>query len=124
MSRFDTHHEVECLRIAQDFLTRAGFSDREILIVNDILMHHSCRDILPQTLEGKIMATADAIVHLKSDFYPHALKTKQDEGESAESIQKWALQKIERDFFTKIFFDQVREELSGEYEKARAFFLN
>jgi hypothetical protein len=70
------------------------------------------------------MATADALVHLKSDFYPHALKVKQDEGESKELIQKWALQKIERDFFTKIFFDQIREELSGEYEKARALFLN
>jgi hypothetical protein len=38
MSRFDQRHEIECLRIAQDFLTRAGFLYEEVLIVNDILI--------------------------------------------------------------------------------------
>jgi ABC-type hemin transport system ATPase subunit len=79
MSRFDVGHEVECLSIAQDFLTRAGFSEDEIIIVHDILIHHSCRDILPQTQEGRIMATADAVVHLTSDFYEHTLEMKTQE---------------------------------------------
>lgn len=77
MSRFDLRHELESIDIAQDFMTRAGFSVQEIIIVNDILMNHSCRNVFPNTLEGRVMATADAVVHLKSDFYKHALFSKQ-----------------------------------------------
>ena len=122
MSRFDTRHEIECLRIAHDFLTRAGFSDREIVIVNDILIHHSCRDILPQTQEGRIMATADAVVHLTSGFYEHALVSKIKEWESRENINNWALPKIERDFHKKIFFDAVKVEVSRDCERCKLLF--
>lgn len=122
MSRFDVRHQSECLSIAQDFLTRAGFSEDEMTIVHDILVHHSCRDILPQTQEGRIMATADAIVHLTSDFYAHALTTKLQRWAMREDVSNWALPKIERDFYTKIFFDQVREEVRGDYEKVKNLF--
>lgn len=122
MSRFDVRHQSECLSIAQDFLTRAGFSEDEIIIVCDILEHHSCRDVLPQTQEGKIMATADAIVHLTSDFYEHALFAKEQASESISDICKWALPKIERDFHIKIFFDQVKNENRAAYDKIKARF--
>ncbi|MBP7823254.1 HD domain-containing protein [Candidatus Gracilibacteria bacterium] len=122
MSRFDVRHETECLGIAQDFLTRAGFSEDEMIIVHDILVHHSCRDILPQTQEGRIIATADALVHLTSDFYEHALVVKTQEGESRENINNWALPKIERDFYTKIFFDEIRQENQTAYERVKSLF--
>jgi hypothetical protein len=68
------------------------------------------------------MATADAIVHLTSDFYEHALAMKMQGWETRKNIRNWALPKIERDFYTKIFFDQVREEVRDNYEKVKNLF--
>lgn len=65
------------------------------------------------------MATADAVVHLTSDFYTYALSALPDEGKTLEQIREWALPKIERDFHTKIFFDEIREEVYQDYEKAK-----
>ena len=80
MSRFAPEHELQTNNIALNFLRQSGFSQADItIILGDILEYHSCRHGLPQTQEGKNMATADAIVHLKSDFYEHALATKLQE---------------------------------------------
>lgn len=123
MSRFDSNHEQETKQIAQELLTGAWFSESEIsIIVHDVIEFHSCRNQkYPQTIEWKVMATADAIVHFTSDFYEHAIQQKQ-KNMLPQEIRKWALPKIERDFFEKIFFEEIRKEIREEYEKAKEFF--
>lgn len=122
MSRFDPRHEEETVKIAKLFLRDSGFSDEESkVIVDDAIKFHSCRDgKYPKTLEGKVMATADALVHLKTDFYKRGVQTKREEGESDERIRSWALPKIERDFHDKILFDEVRDEVKTDYERLKA----
>lgn len=34
-----------------------------------IILTHSCNKDIPDTLEGKILASADAMSHYSSDFY-------------------------------------------------------
>lgn len=123
MSRFNPMHSEESKRIARGLLTEAAFAPDEIkTIVDDAITLHSCRDgQLPMTLEGKVMATADAVIHLTSDFYDRATRERRIT-QSPEEIRAWALPKIERDFHTKILFDDVREEVRDAYETRKAFF--
>lgn len=123
MSRFDPQHEEESVRIARRLLKEAGFSDEEVfIVVDDAIKRHSCRNgVGPAMLEGKVMATADAVVHLKTDFYEHAVEAMRGQ-KTLEQIRAWALPKIERDFANKIFFDEVREEVREDHERLIHFF--
>jgi putative nucleotidyltransferase with HDIG domain len=123
MLREDKRHEEESHRIARKLLEESGFFEEEIkIIVDDAIMHHACHgDDQPQTLEGKVMATADALAHLETDFYNHALQILQKDLPN-EEIKQWALPKIERDYRKKIFFGEVRKETTPAYEKSKALF--
>ncbi|TSC77764.1 MAG: Metal dependent phosphohydrolase [Parcubacteria group bacterium Gr01-1014_29] len=124
MKREDPRHEQESQEIARKILGELNFSEEEIKIaVDDAIRFHSCRNgEKPESLEGKILATADAIAHLKTDFYAHAVQVLKKEGESLEEIKKWALAKNERDFHDKIFFDEIREKAKPDYERVKDFF--
>ena len=75
MSRFDERHTEESLRIDRELLDVSGFSTDEIrLIIDDIIAKHSCRDgTVSESLAGKVMATADALAHITTDFYFYAV---------------------------------------------------
>ncbi len=79
--------------------------------------------MIPKTLEGKVMATADAMAHLKSNFYDYALDTLK-KTDTVDDINNWALPKIERDYRDKIFFEDVRLELKSDYERVKGLFTS
>lgn len=124
ISRFTDTHEEESFKIAKTFLKESGFSDEEIaIVVDDAIKLHSCRNgNIPKTLEGKVMATADAVIHLSSDFYEHAISEKKKDEISMEEIRAWAIPKIEKDLNVKIFFEDVKKEMLPYYEKQKALF--
>lgn len=123
MKREDVRHEEESLRIAKEYLNACEFSDAEIVIVEDAILFHGCHDgKVPQILEGKAMATGDALVHLQSDFYEFAIKASIDT-DPIEEIKEWGLKKIERDFNNKILFEDVREEARADYERLKVRLL-
>jgi len=126
MSRFDSEHEKKSLEIARAFLSETDYSSDEIeIIVDDIIANHSCYPgHLPQTLEGKIMATADAKAHIDTDFYNFA-SDQMSVVKTQEEIKNWILEKIDRDFNVKIFFPEVKKELQEVFEqKKREFNIN
>lgn len=123
MKRVDEGHKEKSFEIAREFLQESGFSENEIkIIVDDAILFHGCHgchgDGVPTSLEGKVMATADAVAHISSDFYKYAIQYKRDR----KDLKEWGLKKIERDFYSKIFFDDVREEVREDYEKAKDLF--
>ena len=119
--RHDPRHKAESERLAREFLKDAGFTEEEILIVvDDAIRFHSCHgDEKPRSPEGKILATADALSHLKTDFYDYAVQSMKERGELHEKISQWIFEKIERDFHKKIAFDEVREEARTDYERIK-----
>lgn len=125
MSRFEAQHRIESERMAKDILYLAGYSAEEIsIVVDDAIALHSCRNhTSPKTLEGKAMATADAVVHLQSIFYAFAYEKMKGQ-KTIDEIKAWALPKIERDFNEKISFDEIRNETRQDYERLKAFFSN
>lgn len=124
MSRANPIHEEESLRLARVFLRESNFAVNEIaIIVEDAVRLHSCKtDLLPHTPEGKVVATADAVVHLTTDFYDFLIDHFQKAGESAETIRNWGLEKVDRDLNKKIFFPEVKEEVRPQADRRRQRF--
>lgn len=123
MKRHDPQHKKESLRIARELMYEFGYSNDEVrVVVDDAIRNHSCQNgRFPQTLEGRILATADSLAHLKTDFYLFAT-WELGKQRSLEEIKQWVLSKIERDLFQKISFDSIRDEARCDYEAIRAVF--
>ena len=64
-----------------------------------------------------MLATADGMWHLQTSFFAEiCYMNRPDTTASYTEWQKWFRQKIERDFGPKIFFEDEREEVRGNYE--------
>ncbi|HMT18488.1 MAG TPA: HD domain-containing protein [Candidatus Saccharibacteria bacterium] len=123
MARAIAGHEERSLAIAKELMLEVGYTDGEIaLVVDDAIRYHSCHgDERPKSKEGLILATADSLAHLQTDFYIYAAwsfgKTI-----SLEELKNWVLKKIERDLNNKISFDDEREVARPDYEMIKELF--
>ncbi len=116
MRREDKGHEQKSLQLGRDLCNQAGYAKDEIdIIIEDIALRHSCHDsVVPQSLEGKLMAAADACSHYQTDFYLYAFYG--TNFGSYDERKVWAREKIERDYSQKIFHEEIRSEVHNEYE--------
>jgi putative nucleotidyltransferase with HDIG domain len=112
-------HDKIGAQMAYKLLLERGFNQKTAEKVRDVIMTHRCKENKPQTLEQKLMATADAVIHFKAPFYlwwEHISKS--DIKENFES----GLKKIERDYKDKIFFEEEKESIRKEYEVLKGWF--
>lgn len=121
--RADPKHEEKSAKIARELLSDNGYSNDEIaLIVDDALRFHSCHNgEQPSSLEGKILATADAYAHLKTDFYFYAIYMFKNRMTYEESKQ-WVLAKLERDYRNKTLFEDEKAAWKRDYELFKELF--
>ena len=111
----------------KEILEKAGFNDAERdEVIEVIIRPHSCRPgNLPTTLEGKVLATADAMFHLQTSFFPMLCYMNRPEyTETYEQWQEWFNEKIERDAGPKIFFEDERLEVKPDYDALCRIFKN
>jgi HD superfamily phosphodiesterase len=111
----------------KEVLLGAGFSEDDAReVVEVIIRPHSCRDgKLPTTIEGKVLATADAMWHLETSLYPmFCYKQMPQRTKTYEEWQEWFLEKAKRDFSIKIFFEDERAEVKENYEALLRVFGN
>lgn len=123
MPRSAKAHEEESLRIARELVQTNDYNEQEIaLVVDDALRFHSCHaNQCPDSMEGKVLATADSMAHLKTDFYLYFIWVKAQE-KSFKELKGWLAKKIERDYHNKILFEEVKDELSGDYTFLKELF--
>jgi HD superfamily phosphodiesterase len=113
-------HDREGAKMAEDLLSELNYSAEKKALVVEACRTHGCKgDNVPQSLEAKILATADALSHFEGIFYERASKN-QIENET----MQWALIKLKRDFEDKIQFDEIREENRDRYEDLKGGFEN
>lgn len=124
MKRHDPRHAQESANIARRFLEETGYDKDEItIILDDAIANHSCHgEDRPKTLEGKVMATADAVAHLSTGFSEGLVKAFLARGEAPTKVRVWGLEHLERDLNVKVFFDDVREEMRPHYERLKKMF--
>lgn len=122
MTRFTPGHEEESLRIANEILEKCGYSDEERnFIVQEIIFPHSCSHTIPTKLEGKVLATADAMAHFQTDFFLY-FAWQHLGGKDLRELKQWVLVKIEKHFHKKIFFEDFRKEVEPEYNAVKLLF--
>lgn len=122
MLRNDKHEEVS-LQMARELMKEVGYSHDEIrLVVDDAIRYHSCYgQEHPESVEGKILATADALAHLTTDFYIFVVWALGSTMTLIE-LKKWVLKKIDRDLENKIFFEEIRKEVMPDYNRIKELF--
>jgi putative nucleotidyltransferase with HDIG domain len=123
MARRNPEHEAKSLALADELLQKSGFSkDETAFVVNEIIKPHSCKEIMPTALEGKVMATADGAAHFLTDFYPLFCWRHYGPEDNYQAFKTWMLGKIEKDFNKKLFFDDVKQEVLPRYEALKLVF--
>lgn len=118
MARASDQHEQASLDLARELLQQIEYSEEEIAtVVDDAIRKHSCRNNeRPDSLEGKVLATADALAHMQTDFYFFFAWLFGSGNSTYDRLREELIKKIERDFYRKICFDEVRVELQPRYD--------
>ncbi len=117
VSRHADNHEEISKQESIKVLQKADYSSQEIQeILEKIIAPHSCYEgNMPETLEGKVLATADALAHLTTDFYVQFAWKNMPDGKSYQEFLVWVGEKLERDFNDKIFFEEIKDEVREKY---------
>lgn len=120
LSRADEHAELGAVE-ADRLLKNAGFDERIIKGVVHAVAAHGVKKNRPQTVDAKILATADAMSHFTNRFFLSLAFGK--EGSDVDHFIEFGLKKLDRDMNgDKMFFDFAKEKVRPDYEKIKAFF--
>ena len=109
----DDGHDLYGANYAGETLIKNGFDKNFIDLVVEACRTHSCKENgKPNSLEGKILATADALSHYHNGFYLRILYSwsKKNKGDYYQLKTK-LFKKMERDLNEKIFFDEIRVKI-------------
>lgn len=105
---------------AEKIMRQFKYSEKIIKHVRKIILAHSCNaKLMPKTIEGKILASADAMSHCINDFYLIIAITGQRD---IIDFKKWALEKLDRDYNKKIFFDFAKKMIEKRYKILKEVF--
>jgi HD superfamily phosphodiesterase len=117
---FEEVSKAETIKV----LKESGYSSEEIQEVLAVIIEpHSCRgENLPRTIEGKVLATADALAHLNTDFYIQFAWKHIPAGKAYREFIEWVNEKIERDFNKRIFFGEVKAGAEDRYKSLKEVF--
>lgn len=101
----------EAVKMLKDF-----DCERDIITqVKEIILTHSCDNpaYMPKSIEAKVLASADAMSHYSNDFYLQIAVLGQRD---LKAYKKWALEKLDKDYHKKIFFDFAKKEIKSKHD--------
>lgn len=112
------HNKVNA-EFSKTFLKEKGFDEETIEKVCHCILTHRCKDgYFPETLEARIVATADALSHIEKfdlllelAFYAKKYSTKE--------AYEWLSKKIARDWNDKILVPEAKEMIKHKYEEVK-----
>lgn len=118
----DVDHAVRSEQQAKEFLIKQNYPTEKMKEVLHCVRAHRCSDVMPETIEAKIMSFIDSASHITDLMY---LKMAKDLKAKKEISKVYA--KIERDLRDLASFPEVQKDLTGlshawkklieEYEK-------
>ena len=105
---------------AEKVMRQFKYPEKAIKHVKEMILAHSCdTGLIPKTLEGKILASADAMSHYINDFYLAIATTGERD---LMGFKKWALEKLNRDYNKKIFFDFAKKMIEKRHKILKKVF--
>lgn len=106
----DTDHAVRSEQRAKEFLKDEKYESKKMNEVLHCIRAHRCRDVIPKSLEAKIIAFADSASHMTDSMYFYVAK---DDKEKKKNFRVYA--KMERDFRDLSLFPKIQSKLIGLY---------
>ncbi len=112
------NHDLYGANYATKILTKNNLDKNFINTVSESCKTHSChKNGYPTSIEGKILATADAVSHYHNGFYLRILYYWSKKNKSNyQNLKEKLFQKMKRDLNQKIFFDEVKEKIKPIYD--------
>jgi predicted hydrolase (HD superfamily) len=101
------------------FLLEKGFSEEVAEKIKDVIKTHRCKKCPPETIEQKIVASADAMAHFLPPFYVWIAKYS---NKKFNDLLDFNLKKIERDYNEKIFFADEKKMVEKQYNILKEWF--
>ncbi|MDR2901909.1 MAG: HD domain-containing protein [Lactobacillales bacterium] len=119
----DHKHEETSAQLAMDIMQKHKVNPIIAAAVQKSILSHSAKERIPESLEAKILSTADAMSHFTSDFFLALLVYDRRPEDTPEKFKNWALKKLDKDMNGgKMFFDFAKAKVRPEYERLKDFF--
>lgn len=107
---FEDDHAVRGEQLAMKFLKQEKYPANKSKKVLHCIRAHRCKDVLPETIEAKMVACADSASHMTSYMYVDFALT------DREKKQKYrAYAKMDRDYRDVALFPEVKKLLTPLY---------
>jgi metal-dependent HD superfamily phosphatase/phosphodiesterase len=103
----ETDHAIKGEKVAREFLEKEGFTGERLEKVLHCVRAHRCKDVMPETLEAKLVACIDSASHMTDSMYVDILKAGKFD---------YACGKLGRDYRDLASFPEVQAELTPVYE--------
>lgn len=100
-------HDIVGAPKVYSILMKRGFGKKMAKAASEIAFCHRCKQRYPETLEEKIVATADAIAHFSPAYY---LGLSVIANEDYKGLAKDNFRKLIKDYNNKIFFDSEKKK--------------
>lgn len=112
-------HQTVGAREAVKVMKTYGYEKSAIDKVESIILTHSCSKNKPASVEGKILATADAMSHYYNDFFLRIALTGQRD---LKDYKVWVLEKLNQNYNQKIFFVSAKKKIKQRHELYKKIF--
>jgi hypothetical protein len=104
-------HAIRSEERAKDFLEKENYPKDMINKVLHCVRSHRCRDVMPNSLEAKIVACLDSASHMTEPMY---LDMARDDKKNKREFRAYA--KMDRDYRDLGAFPEIQNELTDLYE--------
>ena len=114
----DEYHDETGAKKAYEYLLERGASEELSARVRDIVLRHMCKRYMPETLEEKIVATADALAHFFPEFHETGAVALAEEDHIEMKVLD--IEKLEKVYMDKVFFDDekmIMEKVMSDFRK-------
>jgi 23S rRNA maturation-related 3'-5' exoribonuclease YhaM len=107
----DIDHAIRSEQRAKEFFKNEKYSEDRMNKVLHCVRSHRCKDVMPNSLEAKIMACIDSASHMTDSMYFDMAK---DDKQDNHKFRVYA--KMERDFRDLGIFPEIQNKLKGLHE--------
>jgi uncharacterized protein len=111
-------HQEGGAREAEKIMKKFDYSEEIIEKVKNIILSHSCNKVMPLTIEGRVLATADAMAHYTGSFF---LRIALQGDMTVEEYKEWAMKKLDKNYNAKISFDFAKKEVKDRHNIIKQF---
>jgi HD superfamily phosphodiesterase len=106
-------HQKIGAREAEKVMKEYDYDKEMIEKVKSIILSHSCNSKKPSSLEGKILASADAVSHYQNDFYLKIALTGQRD---LKEYKAWLKEKLNRNYNKKLYFVSAKKKIKERHD--------